>query len=286
MKFGVIITTGDPRTMADLAAEAESAGWDGAFAWDGVSLGKMELFDPWVVLAGMAMRTERIRLGAIVFAPTRRRPWKLAREALTLDHLSNGRLILPVGLGTTDDAAFGNVGEPTDLRTRAELLDETLAIVDGLWSGEPFGFEGQHYRFGPMTFRPRPVQQPRIPIWVVGVWPSPRSMGRAAAWDGVVPQVRNAEGAGVATTAEHIQEILGFAQHQREAAGRRGPWDLIVEGTTPPDDPDAAAARVRPLAAAGATWWIESDWQADVTAVRRRIAAGPPSVGVAERPQS
>ena len=162
MNYGVIITGGDPRTVAELAAEAETAGWDGAFFWDGVALGAMDTFDPWVVLAAMAMRTERIRLGAIVFAPTRRRPWKLAREALSIDHLSNGRLLLPVGLGTPDDGAFGNVGEPTDLRTRAELLDETLAILDGLWSGEPFAFQGKHYRFGPMTFRPKPVQEPRI----------------------------------------------------------------------------------------------------------------------------
>jgi alkanesulfonate monooxygenase SsuD/methylene tetrahydromethanopterin reductase-like flavin-dependent oxidoreductase (luciferase family) len=95
-------------------------------------------------MAALAMRTERVTLGAIVTPPSRRRPWKLARETLTLDVLSNGRLVLPVGLGALDDAAFGNVGEPTDARTRAELLDETLAILDGLWSGEPFGFEGRH----------------------------------------------------------------------------------------------------------------------------------------------
>ena len=107
---------------------------------------------------------------------------------MTIDRLSGGRLILPVGLGTTDDSGFGNVGEPTDARTRAELMDESLAILEGLWSGEPFAFEGRHYRFGPMTFRPTPIQRPRIPIWVVGAWPNERSMQRILRWDGIVTQ--------------------------------------------------------------------------------------------------
>ena len=166
---------------ADLAALAEAHGWDGVFTWDGIAIGSMDTYDPWVVMAAMAMRTERVRLGAIVTPPARRRPWKLARETMTLDRLSNGRLVLPVGLGATDDAAFGNVGEPTEARIRAERLDESLAILPGLWTGEPFGFDGRHYRFGPMTFRPTPVQQPRIPIWVVGAWPNERSMRRTLA---------------------------------------------------------------------------------------------------------
>src|SRR6476661_751323 len=154
MQFGFIATAGDPRTVADLAAEAEAAGWDGVFYYDAIAIGDAEMYDPWVVMAAMAMRTERVRLGAIVTPPSRRRPWKLARETMTLDRLSNGRLVVPVGLGALDDGAFGNVGEPTDNRIRAELLDESLEIVEGLWTGEPFGFQGRHYRFAPMTFRP------------------------------------------------------------------------------------------------------------------------------------
>ena len=146
IKLGIIVTTGDPRTAADLASRAETHGWDGVFTWDAISIGTIDTYDPWVVMAAMAMRTERVRLGAIVTPLARRRPWKVAREAMTLDHLSNGRLVLPVGLGTTDDAGFGNVGEPTDARTRAERLDEGLAILDGLWTGDPFGFAGKHYR--------------------------------------------------------------------------------------------------------------------------------------------
>ncbi len=99
---------------------------------------------------------------------------------MTIDRLSGGRLVLPVGLGTLDDEGFANVGESTGMAERAERLDESLEILTGLWSGKAFAFEGRHYRFGPMTFRPAPVQRPRIPIWVVGVWPRLKSMRRAA----------------------------------------------------------------------------------------------------------
>ncbi|HEY3523206.1 MAG TPA: LLM class flavin-dependent oxidoreductase, partial [Candidatus Limnocylindrales bacterium] len=191
MRVGIILNAGDPRTLGDLAAAAEAAGWDGVFYYDAIAIGDMDLYDPWVILAAMAMRTERVRLGLVVAAPARRRPWKLARETTTLDRLSNGRLVLPVGLGVLDDVGFGNVGEPTAARERAERLDESLAILDGLWSGEPFGFDGRHYRFGPMTFRPTPVQRPRIPIWVVGAWPHRRSIARALRWDGILLQVND-----------------------------------------------------------------------------------------------
>jgi alkanesulfonate monooxygenase SsuD/methylene tetrahydromethanopterin reductase-like flavin-dependent oxidoreductase (luciferase family) len=268
IKLGIIISSGDPRTAADLAALAEAHGWDGVFTWDAISIGTMDTYDPWVVMAAMAMRTERARLGAIVTPPARRRPWKLAREAMTLDRLSKGRLVLPVGLGTTDDAAFGNVGEPTDARARAERLDESLAILAGLWTGQPFGFAGKHYRFQPMTFLPTPVQRPRIPIWVVGAWPHERSMRRTLAWDGVVAQV---EGAAA------IREIVDWAERAWPAATRDRVWDVIAEGNTRGLDPAQAVAVVADHAAAGATWWIESDWEAGtVETIRERIETGPP----------
>jgi len=266
MKLGVVITTGDPRTAADLAAEAEAAGWDGAFYWDAIAIPAItETYDPWVVMAAMAMRTERVTLGAILSPPSRRRPWKLARETMTLDRLSNGRLVVPVGLGALDDLAFGNVGEPTDARTRAEMLDESLAILEGLWSGEPFGFEGSHYRFEPMTFRPTPIQKPRIPIWVAGVWPKERSVARALRFDGILPETSDPE------------QIRALAERVvRERPGV--PFDIVVEGKTP-DDPALAGAAIAPLAEAGATWWTEADWSDPaVGKLRRRIAAGPPRI--------
>ena len=104
--------------------------------------------------------------------PSRRRPWTLASQTATLDVLSGGRLILAIGLGALD-SGFEAFGEETDLRTRAELMDEGMAVVDGLWRGQPFRFEGKHYRVEPIDFfaPPLPVQSPRPPVWVVGAWP-------------------------------------------------------------------------------------------------------------------
>ncbi|HKF86204.1 MAG TPA: LLM class flavin-dependent oxidoreductase [Candidatus Limnocylindrales bacterium] len=275
MRYGLIVTGGDPRTQADLAAAAEVAGWDGVFTYDAIAIGEAEMYDPWVILAAMAMRTEHIRLGAMVFAATRRRPWKLAREAATLDRLSGGRLVLPVGLGALDDQGFGNVGEATETSVRAARLDETLAILDGLWSGEPFGFEGDHFRFAPMTFRPTPVQRPRVPIWVVGAWPHARSMRRAARWDGIVVQATSAEGGPAGH--EVLPEIVGWLGGIRAREGLSSPFEIVVDGTTPADAPAAAAETAGRHAEAGATWWIESDWTTtDTDALRRRIDAGPP----------
>ena len=269
MRFGIVVNAGDPREMAQLAAEAEAAGWDGVFYYDAIAIGDAEMFDPWIVLGAMAIRTERVVLGLIVSAPARRRPWKLAREAMTVDRLSNGRLVLPVGLGTLDDQGFANVGEATDAKTRAERLDETLAILEGLWSGEPFGFDGRHYRFGPMTFRPMPVQRPRIPIWVVGAWPHERSMRRVLRWDGIVTQTDD---------VDEIRAIADYVERERPPELRSRPFEIVVQGTTPKDKA-RARKKVAPYVEAGGTWWIEADWSAaTVESVRKRIAAGPPKL--------
>jgi alkanesulfonate monooxygenase SsuD/methylene tetrahydromethanopterin reductase-like flavin-dependent oxidoreductase (luciferase family) len=267
MRYGLIINAGAPRDMADMAAAAEEAGWDGVFSFDAIAIGDSELYDPWVLLAAMAMRTERVRLGLIVAAPARRRPWKLARETMTIDRLSGGRLVLPVGLGTPDDAGFGNVGEPTEIRTRAELLDETLEILDGLWSGERFAYEGRHYRFGPMTFRPTPIQRPRVPIWVVGRWGSERSMRRVLRWDGIVTQT---------DSVDEIRAIHDWVARERTPRGAE-PFDVVVQGSTSGYDAARAAAEVRPYLDSGATWWVDGDWDhPTVESVRRRAEAGPP----------
>lgn len=278
MRYGFVIPNGDVRTVADLAHEAEEAGWDAAFYWDGIYGGPTTpIYDPWVTMAAMAMRTERIRLGALLTPLSRRRPWKVARETVTLDHLSNGRLILPVGLGAVD--SFGDVGEATDRRVRAELLDESLAILTGLWSGEPFAFQGKHHRVGEMTFVPTPVQKPRIPIWVVGAWGRERSMRRTLRYDGILPNRIGAEGAEVLGqfTPDEIRAIAAYAAEHRTDPT---PFDIVIEGTTPGDAPERAAARVRPLAEAGATWWVESPWEApnDPETLRARIRQGPPRV--------
>jgi len=269
VKSGIVINAGDPLAQVELAARAEAAGWDGVFTYDAIDLGGSDMYDPWTLLGAMALATSRVTLGAMVFAPTRRRPWKVAREAMTIDHLSRGRLVVPVGLGALDDSGFGNVGEATANAERADILDETLAILDGLWSGEPFGHEGTRYRFGPMTFRPRPVQRPRIPVWVALRWPGERSMARALRWDGAILQTSD---------PGEVTAIVAQMRSRRAEDGTMRPYEVIAQGTTPPD-PVAAGAIAQPFADAGATWWVDADWErATPASLLARIAGGPPRV--------
>src|SRR6266540_3416338 len=177
----------DPRTMAKLAAQAETAGWDGILLEDYlVYQGQLgtPTYDPWVVLAAMAMATTRVRLGTLVTPVPRRRPWKLASEAVALDYLSEGRLILGVGAGDSREPSFTAVGEPAEPRVLAERLDEGLAILAGLWSGETVSYQWQHYHIDGLRLSPTPLQQPRIPIWVGGDWLVKGVRRRLTHWDG------------------------------------------------------------------------------------------------------
>lgn len=281
MRYGVIITGGPVQEQVQLAREAEAAGWDGVFTWDGIHVGDaIEVHDPWALMAAFAMATERVTLGAIIHPLPRRKPWEVARQAVTVDRLSNGRLVLPVGLGAVDDRGVSGSmgpGEATTRRERAERLDETLDILTGLWSGEPFGFEGRHYRLPPMTFLPTPVQRPRIPIWVVGAWPSERSMARVLRYDGWLPywlpKADATEGLARPDEPAALAEVRDWIAARRSLDN----FEIVMEGSTPADDAVTAAATVRGWAAAGATWWLESDWATfDVPPQRRRIQAGPP----------
>ncbi len=271
MRFGFVLPGGDAAAVAEAAAAAESAGWDGIFVWEPVWG-----IDAWVALTAAAMRTERIRLGTMLTPLSRMRPWKLAGETATLDNLSGGRVILAVGLGAPS-AGFEQFGEETDLRTRAELLDEGLEILTGLWRGLPFRFEGKHYRVDapdmPTGAPPPPRQQPRIPIWVVGAWRRPKSMRRALRYEGIIPQVIGSDGDHEAVTPDVIRDVA--AQLGRERPDAPG-YDIVVEGAT---DPALGAdrERIREWAEAGATWWTESMWDGgdDPEAVMRRIEAGP-----------
>ncbi len=282
MQFGVTFPDVDARTLADLAQEAEAAGWDGVFVWDmiwGV--------DPWVSLAAAAMVTSRVRIGTMLTPLSRRRPWKVASEVVTLDHLSNGRMVLPVGLGAAgpdyEDSGFPKVGEEVDRKIRAELLDESLDILDGLWGGEPFSYAGKHYQVRDVTFAPRPLQQPRVPIWVVGAWPRKKSMRRVLRCDGIIPTMMAAADGSFAhteVTPADIQAIKAFVQEQRALTT---PFDIIFEGETPGDDCEQAIAIAQPWAEAGVTWWLESVWhtpetQGGVEGMRARVRQGPPRI--------
>ncbi len=268
MRYGVIIAGGAPEEQLELARAAEAAGWDGVFTWDGIHVGdEIPVLDPFSLMAAFAVVTERVTLGAIVQPLARRRPWEVARQTTTVDLLANGRLVLPVGLGALDDRGFGAVGEATDRRERAARLDESLEILQGLWSGEPYEHAGKHFRFPPMAFRPMPLKR-RVPVWVVGVWPRPKSMARVLRHDGVLPYLPEGE-----LTPAAIADIRAWIGERRSVDG----FEIVVEGTTPADDPASAGAEVRRWADAGATWWIESDWSNwEVATARRRIDAGPP----------
>ncbi len=271
MKFGFIVPTGSTAEVLDLAVEIEDTGWDGFFFWDGIG---GQAWDPWAILAAVAVKTERVRLGAMIFPLSRRRPWKVAHEANTIDHLSHGRLVLPVGLGALDNPGFRSVGpEVTDRKTRAELLDETLEILAKSWTGKPYDHAGTHYQVSNLTCEPPTVQQPRIPVWVVGAWPRPKSMARAARWDGIIPSI--SADPFRAITPDEVRAIRDWMIAHR-ADGLRG--ELVLEGVSPGDDPDWVTSHLKPLADAGATWWIESRWEApnDVETLRARIRQGPP----------
>ncbi len=278
MRYGFVLPGGDVWTIPAMAAEAEAAGWDGVFIPDCISIDTPNhppepFYDPWILLALMAARTERILLGPMLAAIARRRPWKLARETMTIDQLSRGRLILPVGLGAaTADAGFARVGEEMSTRGRAQLMDECLAILQGAWSGELFAHDGVQYHVQPMQLLPPTLQQPRIPVWVVGAWPRERSMQRVLRWDGIIPQ--KMDGSETPMTPEDIRAITAYVQANRQLVT---PFEVIWEGETPGDDPARAAEIVQPWLDAGVTWWTETRWSyTDLATVRERIRQGPP----------
>ena len=291
MQFGVTLpnigSASDPRILANLAYEAEQAGWDGVFVWDCVYVAGNQgdagraACDPWIALSAMATATERVRIGPMVTPLSRRRPWKVARETVSLDQLSSGRLILPVGLGAIDDGGYASVGEELDRKTRAGMLDESLQILDGLWSGRPFSLVGEHYQVNEMTFLPTPVQQPRIPIWVVAAWPRQKSLDRALRFDGMLPAKMEADNSFSDMTPNDIRELRAFIGDHLTGAPRN--FDIVIEGETPGVDTARAADIVGPLAESGATWWLESVWAGPETeggldGMRTRIRQGPPSV--------
>ncbi len=262
----------DPRTLAALAREAEDAGWDGFFIWDHIQVGWPDpVADPWVALAAIAAATSRVRLGPLVTPVFRRNPWKLAREAVSLDYLSNGRLVLGVGLGDDIFTEITTFNGSLDNRVRAAMLDEGLAVLTGLWSGAPFSFAGSHYVVRETTFLPTPIQQPRIPIWVAGMWPNKPPFRRAARYDGVVP---------ISTDIEHPlppDEVRALIIYIRSHRITDVPFDLVCSGETTADSVRAREI-VAPYAEAGATWWLESvlPWKTSFADFRARVVAGPP----------
>lgn len=265
----------NPRLVAELAHEAEDTGWDGFFLWDHVNFKHDEapepiaIADPWILLTAIALRTRYIKIGPMVTPLPRRRPWKLARETVTLDHLSCGRLILGVGLGANFYGEYRDFGEDTDVRVHGEMLDEGLEVLMRLWRGEEFSYQGQYYQLSQVRFLPKPLQQPRIPIWVAGNWPHKKPFRRAAQFDGVFPQKSGCE-----LTPEDFRELLDSISARRT---QTTPFDAVAFGQTGEADQARSIARVASFAEAGATWWFEHFAPHHTfEQVRWRIHQGPP----------
>lgn len=254
---------GDAEVLVDLARTAEDAGWDGFFLWDHIQYERpVPLADAWIALTAVATATSTIRLGPLITPLPRRRPWKVAREAVTLDRLSGGRLVLGVGLGIdfwNEFSSFG--GEPVDDAERADLLDDGIELITRLWQGEPVTYEGRRLSVRDAQFLPRPLQEPRIPIWSAALWPAARAgpIRRAARCDGVMPFT------GAAMTPDQAAEVHDAVA---EAKGGDESFDLCVWGL---------ADRASEYEAAGVTWLVNAaDPEESLDEWSQVVAAGPP----------
>ena len=278
LKFGLYApnfgnTFGNPKRVTELAVEAEKAGWDGFFLWDHIIYaeeGYPDIVDPFIALTSVAENTEKIQIGTTVTPLTRRRPWKLARETVTLDILSEGRLILGIGLGGSSECGLMN--EETNPRIMAEMANEHLEILNGLWSGEEFSYEGKYYKIDKVIFLPRPVQRPRIKIWGAGTWPKKGPFRRAARLDGVVPlsvDYRNP------LVPDDFRNMITYM----EKHGLSYPFDVVEISfdATKNDDKTGAILDFRD---AGVNWWLElvSDWNGSYEKIKEIIIQGPTQI--------
>src|SRR5512141_1198080 len=210
MKYGIALPYTTPRIVARLAQLAEESGWDGCFLGDAIWT-----LDPMISLAAAAMTTSRIRLGTMITPVPLRIPWKLASESLALDHLSEGRLILGLGAGAVWMGWHAFPDEVTDTKARAEMLDETIDILTLLYQRKQFDYDGKHYhlkltQMDPMHYPPKPVQQPRVPLWCVGLLPSKKSLQRVLKCDGVIVEKRGANNQPEDVTPQDICEIKAY----------------------------------------------------------------------------
>lgn len=283
MRYGIHIHNfgdyADQRVLVELARDAEAAEWDGVFVCDHLTSrsasGPEPVANPWIALAAIATATRRVRIGPLVTPLPRRRPWQVASETVTLDQLAGGRLILGVGSGTTLEQSFAPFGEELDARKRADLLDEGLDVLTGLWRGEPFHYRGAHYQIENATFLPTSIQQPRIPIWVAGTWPHRRPFRRAARWDGFFADVEGVDWLrGEIMTPDDLRAMVAYVKTQRSSDQ---PFDVVIGGHSPIERARAAAF-LAPYVDAGLTWWVEGIHPAFGSAaeLRARIRQGPP----------
>ena len=278
MKYGLYVPNfgkaSGPRALAQTALEAEKNGWDGFFLWDHLVEWekRVPISDAFIALAAIAMKTNRIRIGTTLTPLPRLKPWTAARQTATLDQLSNGRLVLGVGLGAKESCDYARFGESEDSKVLADKLDESLEIITGLWTGKPFSHRGLHFKIGKTVFLPTPKQKPRIPIWVGGFWPRKGPFNRASRWDGAIPLVAPEK----LPEPKDIGEILAYVEERRAS---RGSFDLANIGWTTGVNRARDAEKVAAYEDAGVTWWLESLWtkRDSSEGMLKRIRQGPPT---------
>lgn len=286
----ILSATFDPAETVEYAVAAEEAGWDGVFHIDHLIDFTVDdpadhhaLNDPWITWAGVASRTERITLGSYVTPIPRRQPWQLARNLATLDRLSDGRVLLGAGLGAPWD--FEAFGEEYDQGFLADRYDEALEVITGLWTGEPFSFDGDHFTVDEAVLRPTPVQDPRIPIVIGGWWPFKNPFKRGARWDGIIPQwpSKFVDATWVDGMGDHMQRVIpDEPAHETEVREMvdyyRDQCDDPGEVILPVDVPHAPSGFAELCADLGATWLLHRPVQADAEFDENveRIRAGPP----------
>lgn len=288
LNYGIVLPSSpayaDGESLIEYAVAAEDAGWDGVFLgdhliypWDDTDPEQaMGVYDPWITLAGIATRTDQLTLGTWITPIPRRQPWQLARNLATLDHLSGGRVMLGAGLGTEPD--FTKFGQEYDKRELGARYDEALDVISGLWSGEPFTYDGNHFTIDEAVMLPTPVQDPRIPIVMGCWWPNKKPFRRAARWDGIMPATPSMHGEGphgleaMGSPTEEVREMLEYYHGLTEEPG-----EILL----PMDPPGSSAEYADICIEYGVTWLytselLRSDQADEASWVLNRIRKGPP----------
>jgi len=277
-------STGDGRVenvskfLVDLAVEAEEAGWDGFFLWDHLWFNwqPIPMADPWTVLSAAAARTSRIKLGTNVTPLTRRRPQVLAKQLVSLDQISDGRVILGAGLGSkaARPEDFASFGEETSYATLNEMFDEALEIITGLWSGEQFTYRGRHHTVEGVTFQPVPVQRPRIPIWIGGG--GGRTLRRVARYDGWVTGGDNPSAGETGLTIEEMGRKIETIRGYRKVDT---PLDVAYEFEFPGDGREMEVL-VSEAEEVGITWFLDGIFGLRFDGIKalEYVREGPPEV--------
>lgn len=273
MKYGLALPINNARKVADMSRLAEEAGWDGCFLGDAIWIE-----DPMIALTAAAMTTSSIRLGTMIIPTPLRKPWKIASESVALDQLSGGRLTLGLGAGAVWMGWHSFPDEVTDKKVRAEMLDETIDILTLLYQRKQFDYDGKHFHLklttlDEMHYPPKPIQQPRIPLWVTGLWPRERSMQRVLKCDGILVEKLDPEGKPEDPTPDDVCQIKAYVDANRTLTT---PFDIVVSGKTMRMDSLQTQDKMLAWQSAGTTWWMEALWGETEEYILERIRQGPP----------